>query len=43
MYAKKFIPCHFLIDKNAEIVCLSIGYIKEALKKYIKTINKLLE
>jgi peroxiredoxin len=43
MYAKKFIPRNFLIDKDGKIVYLSIGYTAKEFEKLIKTIDKLLK
>jgi peroxiredoxin len=42
MYAEKFIPRNFLIDKNGKIAYFSIGYNKKEFEKLITHIDKLL-
>ncbi|MDR3267207.1 MAG: TlpA family protein disulfide reductase [Tannerella sp.] len=43
MYAEKFIPRNFLIDKDGKIVYLSIGYNKNEFGKLLEQIEKLLK
>jgi peroxiredoxin len=43
MYAEKFIPRNFLIDKDGKISYLSIGYNKDEFEKLLKQIEKLLK
>jgi peroxiredoxin len=42
MYAEKFIPRNFLIDKKGEVAYLSIGYNKNEFEKLITKIDELL-
>jgi peroxiredoxin len=43
MYAKKFIPRSFLIDKDGKISCFSIGYSHKEFEKLIEKIDELLK